>query len=236
MNTVLTNPDLREWDVDLKLDQLAEPFEAVCRPIRANGNPEAIFRYPCCGLATELIERTLHDEGFIETQQIMADVRCNLGPIKMRTKHVFLKVESGGETFYIDGTYSQFFKPIGMDEQMIHYGANPFPLERAIVFTKDDVPDLIDWLCDISRMFWQKYNCSPAYLKRHLYISENDVFPNYFKTRKPPSHVSDQHLRAYFSDIYDLSKYNDFSASNTVIETADEIIEKTKVDTSGAYL
>jgi 5-methylthioribose kinase len=230
------NPDLREWDIDRVLDEIAEPVsQEYINPI-FDVSAEQQFRYPCCGLACALVEKILHSEGITQTQQMRTEIVHSLNRLPRDDVHVILRVTTDEGDFYIDPSFSQFFRDIGLDLDMITEAYNPFPDERGIVFKADEVDDVVTWLTDVVRSFWQNHNHSAEYLKRHRFSPQSYSDQRYFDNFRPPVHITDSELREYFGHIYDLSKYEPMQPSRELQEEVDILYSKLTVDTSGAYL
>jgi hypothetical protein len=228
------NPDLREWDLDKTLEYVAEMMwdEHSCDFI----TPEQEFRYPCCGFGCALTEKLLHGNGITDTQTIGRQINYSASGIELDREHNLLKAITEEGEFFFDPSYSQFFDAIGLDLHMIDDDSNPFPKERVIIFKEEDVEDLITWLTDVARMFWQNHNHSSTYLARHFFSPQDSVEEAYLEFYKPPLHMTDEELRAYFGYIYDLSAYAPIELRPSAKEESEEVYSKLTVDTSGAYL
>jgi hypothetical protein len=236
----MSNPaetfDSSGWDIESSLEMFAAPIQQGDY-FDLEANPAKAFRYPCCGFASELVERLLRREGVTEVCQLIHEINATTDNVNLPpTEHVLLRVNHNGQEYFIDPSYSQFFEPFGLDTFMIKGDHNPFPDERAIVFTQNEVPILVDWLCDVTRSFWQKHNCSKAYLDRHNYNSSSVSGQMYFESFRPPLTLPDEELRMYFEAIYDMPKYVEYRSADSIKVFVDKLIEKAMVDTSVAYL
>lgn len=151
-----------------------------------------------CGFACEVLRQVLEKEGIAAQAISNYDIRG-----KYFEGHAILEVENGDKKTYIDPTYLQLFGEFGLDSwfaaTMIENGLPQtmmLPEDRSLVFTNDNVDEVIDWMMGQTRFMLRRWQLTKYWL------ADGNA--------RPELQPTDSQMKEFFARAYDLSAYKPY--------------------------